>query len=82
MTKFVADYADMMMERLLANTQKGDWDGCTTAWLMRELRRNAVKLDVAIQVQTPNKYIEEKAANIGNYANMVRDNYRREHPDR
>lgn len=69
------DFQMMMAAQLLLNQGKGGWSGCSIYFLYQELWKNAVNLDKAIEAQKPAVHVQQKAANVANFAMMLAENY-------
>jgi hypothetical protein len=71
--KAVEEYGQAMMRELEANAHKGDWRDMRLGDLMVELREHFLELDMALSMVPDKRQIDEKAADVGNLAMMVRE---------
>lgn len=82
----VARFAELMEKRLRANDHKGGWTESNTKWLLMRLKQEVLELELALAdhqrllsspVHGCPEHVSYEAADVANFALMVRDNIER-----
>ena len=72
----VVNFAEQMEARLKEHdVDKGGWGECTFRFLLDELKYHVEDLEEAIFEQGIFGNVEQEAADIANFAMMIRDNF-------
>ena len=79
----VIEYAVEMEKKLQANDHKKDWKSLSvsdSAWFLSRLKDEVAELEEALEIGTTEDIVKE-TADVGNFAMMIMDVFRREERD-
>lgn len=71
----VSAFARVMERKLQYNKSKGHWGDCPVEWLIERLREEVDELEAAVKANVPARVAQHEAADVGNFAMMIADNY-------
>jgi NTP pyrophosphatase (non-canonical NTP hydrolase) len=71
----LAGFAQIMEEKLRANSHKMGWRNCTMAYLIRRIGQESAELRRAIKNGRPHAEVAREAADVANFCMMIADVY-------